>query len=299
VTVSPSAQHAVLGRRKPANRVEARDFGSPRRVAPERLRALAIQLENLLPDIEHELRESAGLDLGLRLDGLGERDADRIFEEASEPLCVLRFRVQEHPAWLAWDPAAAVGLIEAILGGSGENSSARQLSPTEATLAAQFLVALSDRITAMLGLSGVDPVLVQARSELGSWREGGADAEPHRLVIRLVLVRGSQESALVFYLPGVGAGDDSAGTAPLPEHLPGHLDQVEIEVSARLSGCEISLDQLLALEEGDVIPLDARVGDPTDLCVDGKTLAEGRLGSHRGRLAVRIERMKVVPETLG
>jgi flagellar motor switch protein FliM len=61
-------------------------------------------------------------------------------------------------------------------------------------------------------------------------------------------------------------------------------------------GYEISLDQLLALEEGDVIPLDARLGDPTTLSVEGLTLAHARLGSHRGRLAVRIERLHVEPE---
>lgn len=219
--------------------------------------------------------------------------------EATEPLCVLRFLVGKNPAWLVWDPAAAVGVIEAVLGGRGDDTAARKLSPTEATVAAQFLATFVDQVTATLGLEASDATLVQARTELGSWREGGEDAEPHRLEVRLGLERGSQDSILAFYLPGIGAGDAHATERPLPERLPDHLDQVEIEVCARLRGCEISLDQLLALEEGDVIPLDARVGDPTELSVDGMTLAEGRLGSHRGRLAVRIERMKVVPETLG
>lgn len=296
--MSSATQH-VLGRRKPATSVVARDFGSPRRMAPERLRELSIRLENLLPDLERLLLESVGLRMGLRLEGLGEHDADRALAETAEPLCVLRFLVGPNPAWLVWDPAAAVGVIETVFGGRGEGATARKLSPTEATVAAQFLATFVDQVTAALGLEASDPALVQARTELGSWREGGEEAEPHRLEVRLGLERGGENSVLVFYLPGVGAGDAAAAARPLPERLPDHLDQVEIEVCARLKGCEISLDQLLALEEGDVIPLDARVGDPTELSVDGMTLAEGRLGSHRGRLAVRIERMKVVPETLG
>lgn len=68
--MSRATQH-VLGRRKPATSVVARDFGSPRRMAPERLRELSIQLENLLPDLERLLAESAGLRVALRLEGLG------------------------------------------------------------------------------------------------------------------------------------------------------------------------------------------------------------------------------------
>jgi flagellar motor switch protein FliM len=52
----------------------------------------------------------------------------------------------------------------------------------------------------------------------------------------------------------------------------------------------------MALEAGDVIPLAARADTPTSLVVEGLTLARARLGSHRGRLAVRVERMDVPAE---
>ena len=35
-----------------------------------------------------------------------------------------------------------------------------------------------------------------------------------------------------------------------------------------MPGCEVPLDQLLSLEEGDVIPLDARVGEPALVAVE-------------------------------
>lgn len=291
-------QQVVLGRRKPAGSVANRDFGSPQRMAPERLRELAVQLENLLPDLERRLLDGVGARVDLRLQGLGECDVDQVLEHLADPLCVLRFRAGGEPAWLVWDPAAAVGMMEAVLGGRGEAPPARKLSPTEATVVTEFLTLLVAQVAPALEIVASEPALVQARTELGSWREGGGDAEPHRLEARVAVRRGTQDSILAFYLPGIGGGEPRADERALPERLPAHLDQVEIEVSARLKGCEISLDQLLALEEGDVIPLEARVGEPTDLCVDGLTLAEGRLGSHDGRLAVRIERMKVVPETL-
>jgi flagellar motor switch protein FliM len=283
---------AVLGRRKPAREVAARDFRQPRRMGQERLRALHLALKNHLPALERRLHESVRLRLGLALGTLGEVDAERLFASAREPLCVLRFRCQKAPAWLAWEPAAAVGLVETLLGARGGASVARKLSPTETRVASQVLSEIARGVAGALGLVAGDFALVQAASELGSWREVGAEADAHRLEVRLDVALGQQTSSLSLYLPGLDAAAGDVD-APAPERLPGHLERVELELSARLAGCEITLDQLLALEEGDVIPLEARLDDPTTLCVDDLTLAEARLGSHRGRLAVRIERLKV------
>ena len=49
----------------------------------------------------------------------------------------------------------------------------------------------------------------------------------------------------------------------------------------------------------DNFALEARVGDPTLVAVEGKTFAHGRLGTHRGQLAVRIEHMERDEERLG
>lgn len=289
---------AVLGRKKPARGVAARDFKQPRRFGTARLAELQLGLKNLLPTLERKVSESAGLAAGLELAGLGEADADALFA-ANEPLCVQRFRCQKAPAWLVWTPAAAVEAVEAILGArsapAGAAGAARALSPTEVRIANQLLAEIVRAVTGLLGIAVTDFVMVQVASELGSWREAGADAQAHRFEVRLDLDLGGHTSTLRIYLPGVEGEKDLA--EPALEELPAHLEQVEVELSACLSGCEISLDQLLALEEGDVIPLEARLGDPTTLCVEGLTLARARLGSHRGRLAVRIERLSVQPET--
>ena len=287
----------MLGRAKPAASVAARDFRRPCRLSAERLRELALPLENLLPALEKKLHETAGLRVGLALAGLGESDAETLFAGAAEPLCVLRFRVTKALAWLVWDSGAAVGTVETLFGARVGAGAARKLSPTEGKVALQLLSEIARAVTGALKLPASEFAFVQAASELGSWREGGEEAQSHRMEVRLRVKRGEHESALRLYLPGVAAGV-SAASAPLAEQLPAHLERVEVELSAHLSGCEISLDQLMALEEGDVIPLEARLGDPATLSVDGLTLAEAQLGSHRGRLAVRVERLRVQPETL-
>ena len=286
---------AVLGRSKPAGAVASRDFKQPRRLGAERLKELHRLVKNLLPALEKRLHETSGLALGLAIETFAERDADALFAGAQEPLCVLRFRCQKDPAWLAWDSTAAVATVETIFGAKASAGSARALSPAETKVASLFLAELVKGVAPALGIAPADFALVQVASELGSWREAGEGAQSHRLELALALTRGESKSIVRLYLPGVSAGAASAAEN-LPAALPGHLERVEVELSARLTGCEISLDQLLALEEGDVIPLDARLGDPTTLSVEGLTLAQARLGSHRGRLAVRIERLHVEPE---
>jgi len=290
----PREIQAVLGRAKPAKGVASRSFAQPRRLGPERARELARKLESLLPQLEKKLGEGTGSSFELALDRLGEVDAETLFAAAAEPLCVLRYRWQKDLAWLVWAPAEAVAVVESIFGARGAKGTARALSPAETKVATQLLVEVVRSVASAFQAAVADFALVQVVSELGSWRDG-EHADPHRLELRLALKRGELATTLALYLPGIDVGDAARAQA-LPEKLPAHLEQVEVELSARLPGCEISLDQLLALEEGDVIPLDARLGDSTVLCVEGLTLGQARLGSHRGRLAVRIERLSVQPE---
>jgi flagellar motor switch protein FliM len=275
---------------------EPRDFRRPRRFGRARLRELSNALTNALPGLERKLAEGFSLRAGLALARLGEVDAETLFAAAAEPLCVLRFRAPQ-PAWLSIEPADAVALVEAILGAKSAAgpAAARKFSPSEVRIAGALLGELARGVTAAWQLQATDPALVQAPAELGSWREGGAGAESHRLEVELVLERAGARSTLRLYLPGIAA-EPLAPKAALPARLPAHLERVEIELSARLGGCALSLDQIVGLEEGDVIPLTARVGDPAALCVEGLSLARARVGSHRGRLAVRIEQISVQDE---
>ncbi len=289
-----STIQAVLGRKKPAQGVAARDFLQPRRMSAKRLGVFHLALENLLPALEKKLAETTGVRLVLALGTLAEADAETILARAADTPCVLRFRCQKAPAWCFWDPAAAAGVVESILGAKSAATAARKLSPTETRIAVQFLTEIVRAVAGVFGLAVSDFACVQAKAELGSWHEAGAEAESYRFEVPLDVRLGEQSSTLRLYLPGI-ASEEAEADALAPETLPAHLELVEVELSACLRGCEITLDQLLALEAGDVIPLDARLGDPTTLSIEGLTLAQARLGRHRGRLAVRIERLDVQP----
>lgn len=276
---------------------EPRDFRRPQRFGRARLRELAQALGNALPGLERKLAEAFSKRAKLALARLGEVDAETLFDGAAEPLCVLRFRAPQ-PAWLSIQPADAVALVESILGAQATATApaaARKLSPAETRIASALLGELARGVAAAWQLQAGEFALLQAAAELGSWRDGGPGAESHRLEVELELERASAKSTLRLYLPGI-APEPLAPEAALPARLPAHLERVEIELGAHLGGCALSLDQIVGLEEGDVIPLTARVGDPAALCVEGLSLARARVGSHRGRLAVRIEQISVHDE---
>jgi flagellar motor switch protein FliM len=294
VSEAASTSQAVLGRKKPAAGVAARDFQQPRRMSAKRLAAFHLTLKNLLPALEKRLAETTGLHFSLALGALAEADAEALLARAADAPCVLRFRCQKAPAWCFWEPAAAAGVVEAILGAKGAVSTARKLSPTETRIAVQLLTEIVRAVAGGLGLAVSDFAFVQVKTELGSWREAGAEAESYRFEVPLEVRLGEQSSTLRCYLSGL-ASEEAEADALAPETLPAHLELVEVELSACMQGCEISLDQLLALEAGDVILLEARLGDPATLSIEGLPLAQARFGRHRGRLAVRIERLDVQP----
>ena len=149
--------------------VSKRDFHVARRLSSARVAELASLLEKALPPLEKKLQAASGLALELSpraIRPIGEVDAGRVLADASEPLCVLRFRVERDPAWLVCDPAAAVGLVEAVFGARGAVSgAARKLSPAEGKVAVQLFGEVARGVCAALGLAPADFALVQAASK--------------------------------------------------------------------------------------------------------------------------------------
>jgi flagellar motor switch protein FliM len=68
------------------------------------------------------------------------------------------------------------------------------------------------------------------------------------------------------------------------------LQTAEIAVSAELRESSMMVDDLLKLAVGDVIQLNARVGDPVALCVCGIPKYIGRVVSKRGNKALEVTR---------
>lgn len=301
--VEPEEAQAILDLMDPgagaAPQVTERDFRHPRRLGIAMLDELRRRTLAGVPEIQARLAEILCATHSLELGSLSEISADGLFDDLTPPFAVLRFEVAGQPAWIVWETEAAVAAVEKILGSAAEGE-VRRLSHVEAKVLAELLGCVAAGVAEALGVEVAGRKVVQGHEDVGSWRDAGEGADPHRLSIELSFAGPGSESTLVVHLPGFGTDSQSTETdLEAPAELPAHLVDVEVEVSARIEGCEVPLDQLLSLEEGDVIPLEARVGDPTLVAVEGKTFAHGRLGTHRGQLAVRIEHMERDEERLG
>jgi flagellar motor switch protein FliM len=296
--VSPSkatlASTAATGpsspRAEPPENVAARDFAQPLRLDGATLEELARKLERALPAFDSALKPSLGQAWSVVVERIGEANARRFFADAKEPRVVAFFRLQGAPSSIAWSTSSAAAAVDAVLGSSSSSSPSggaeRRLSRIEARLAGDLLLALAQAAAKTLGLPLAEFELLTDEAAIRTRVEDLRDADPHRLEIDLGL-RGPTELAAPRLHVG-GLRREVAPAPPAPTAVPGHLDAIELELRARLGDGEIPLSQVLGLEAGDVIPISAL---PALACisVEGRDFARARLGTHQGRLALRIE----------
>ncbi len=275
--------------------VSERDFRRPRRFSPQVREGLKRRIDAVLPKTEAGITAILGSVHTLQLDHVRETSAEGLFDEMEAPLAALAFEMGGDPAWLIWDSLAAVTCVEQVLGCPTENPKARPLSMVEGKILEQLLTPIAQDLARSLDKEITNPRATQSPEGLGSWRDGKR-LDAHRLEISLGFLGPGSPSTLRLYVPGVkpSAGQMFEET----DDLPGHLNNVVVDVSAQLIGCEVSLDQLLSLEKGDVIPIESRVGDPALLTVEGLILAKAAMGQHRGQLAVRIVQLENQVEEL-
>lgn len=295
--VEPEETQAIMDlmgaeEERPAEIAE-RDFRRPRRLSGAIREDLARLFQDVVPQLEERLAEALGATHPLELYGVGEASAEEIVAESDDPLVALRFVAGGQPGWIVWENLAAVAAVEKILG-SRSDSKERRLSRVECRVVEDLLGVVAACCTESLGFSAQDYAVAQSVETLGSWRDGGESADLHRLEVELSFEGPGEASTLRVYVPCPELAGGEAAAAN--EELPGHLNQVGVTVSAQFAGCEVSLDQLLALEEGDVIPIEARVGDLAIVTVEGCAFGRARLGRRRGQLAIRIEQLEEKPE---
>ena len=68
-------------------------------------------------------------------------------------------------------------------------------------------------------------------------------------------------------------------------------DQIQVEITIRLSGTQLSVAELARLRPDDILTLDQDMSDGVDICVGDRVIAKGELTSGEesdNRLCVRI-----------
>ena len=296
--VEPEEVQALMGLMRESGQrrgsvVTERDFRHPKRLSADSIEDIERSLATLLPRAEHVVGEALGCPTRLALAGVSEVSADTILDDVLPPLAALRFRFHGQLAWILWDARAAVSAVERIMGSSSTDPEARELSRTECRVLGNMLASLARLLAEVFARRADDFVVALKPETFGSWRDDEDQADPHRVAVELRLeTGGSEPGPLWVFLPGFHAstaGSTQETQDGPPPALPDHLDRVEVDLLAHFPAGDLPLSQLLALEEGDVIPLEARVGDPVRVSIEDRPFGHGGLGTHRGRVAIRME----------
>lgn len=69
------------------------------------------------------------------------------------------------------------------------------------------------------------------------------------------------------------------------------LKGVEVRLDTRIGRCQLSIAELDALKEGEVLALDKAPGDPVEILLGGQVVARGALVVAGDHLGVRIEQV--------
>lgn len=272
--------------------IEPRDFSQPRRFSAldQALIARSINLE--LPTIAARLGAPLRQDVRLTLAALEEVTVDALLEGLEEPFFVAGFKTEHGQGWGLWDSRAALCAVEAVLAGSIDpEQEPRRFSSSERRLVQSILSELLEPLVRTLGVEkSSEPFeLAQREEELRTVElEPGSDSR--RLLIHISFDGPGGPSDVRFYVPGVSP---SVAEPVQADTVPEHLEEVALEFSARLGQLEVPLSELLALEEGDVVPLGQPIGTEVEIWIEEKLCGSAHWGDNNGNLAVVVGNLAV------
>jgi len=307
------ALRSPAGARSRSLDVTVRDFAHPRTLSKERMRHLSKSLSARLGAIANALAGSLRNHHKLQVGELAEVTAHGLFDGFMKPFIVHGFQCAGRLAWLVWDSAAAMRVSDIVLSGPAPaaQSSAkgtpapksssegappvRTLTRTEGRVVSSLLDTILAELAEALHLDVERGEIWQEPEELTSLEDLGPDADSRRLMIHLIFDGPGGASEMRLYLPGVVAEDDE-DKSKRPKDAPPHLAAVGVRVAAELGATLVPLRELLELEVGDVIPLNAHIGQPVIVRVEDHIRATGHFGSHKGRMAVVIDRISSSPD---
>lgn len=276
--------------------VLSRDFREPKRLSPAQLARLARLAARATEEIGSSLRVWLRTEFEVEIESVSEVHAASLIAGLRPPLCLLAFECAGRNGWAIWDPVIATTATEIALGAvEVKEPKARTLTAVERGVLCNMLGRVIALVAKALDVETKNVRYVADELQLDLERVDAREGDPQRVALHVSLTGALGDSVLRVYLcgikpPPVGHGS-AAPAAAEPKHgasAPEHLHDLPVELSAQLGTAEVALADLLRLEAGDVIPLNADATTPIAVYVDGEPCASARFGTHQGRLAIQI-----------
>lgn len=294
--VSDTEVEAILDMVRPAVedvvRILPRDFKAPRRLSRAQLDTLARRVDRTMPEVSAHLSAWLRSPHRARVADVVEAHVGTLIDGFVEPLRVLAFDVGSQLGFVAWDLSAMTAAVETALGSPDPKlATARPLSVVEERVLEKLLVRVASLVVSALGLEATNFRVMREKKEL-TLAEDGTASDPQRIGMHLALEGAAGESVLRLYVPAVKPPDLAAGPATSKHNQKGgmspQLVDVRVDLCAELGAITLPLQDLMALEVGDVVLLDTKVGDMVALTAEGEVRARGELGRNGDKLAVRV-----------
>jgi flagellar motor switch protein FliM len=222
-------------------------------------------------------------------------------------LNLLRINPLRGSALLAMDPALVFCVVDNFFGGRGRQNSteAREFAPTEMRVIQMLLrAAFNDMRDAWAPIAAID--IEHVKSEVNpSFAQIASPADPVVICgFQLALEGGGGDLHIVMPLSMLEPIKDvleagASGAAVQDDRwlasLKEDIQDAEIELTTMLGHASVTLNQLVNLKPGDIIPCD--FSGKATVFAEGVPLFRGSYGASRGQQSVRFEQRVKRPRT--
>ncbi|MSR75719.1 MAG: hypothetical protein EXS14_09665 [Planctomycetes bacterium] len=281
--------------------VSSLDLNRPAPLPKGIFETLQVRHEQAARSMRVGLREVLRRDLGVRLVQL-ELDRFASFKEGlADPSCgfVVEMLPLRQPGYLVLDYPFVFAALDRILGGQGSmEGEARELTSTETSVLTELLsVIINEQATVWSRWLKLTPRVLRSTSVPRFFREARAD-DPV-LVATYAMGDFADGAQLRFALPLPGLEphlqcapkQEHEGTRTLPvsrDAVLHALQDVTLNLSVRLGGAALSVNDVLELALGDVLVLDSSPSRPIQLLVEGLPRFDGWLHRQGAHLVFRV-----------
>ena len=294
----------------PAKRAQLYDFRRPDRIAKDQLRAIHLLHENFARSLASSLSAFLRAYVVVNLVSVEQLSFREFAQCLPSPTCIVTLSLKPYDgsAVLELNPAMVFPILEMLLGGTGKTTYkiTREITEIEQSiLDGLFRIILHDLRDAWQGVSAIqfavdqhetEPTLLQILApneavvaigieiRLGDI-SGMMNLGIPSIIMKMLRQRFDQQWSL----------SRAESTEETQNRVLRMIQNAAVKMDSRLQGPTLKVEDLLALDEGDLLMFDYPVGRPVDLMVNGTKKFHGEIVTTGRKRAFRVREL-LIPE---
>lgn len=283
---------------------QAYDFRRPTKFSKEQIRTLQIIHENYARVMGNYLTSFLRVPVKLQVVSVAQVSYEEFVFSLPVPTLMTIFNMSKKMgvAMLETNPTFVFTIIDLLFGGEGKQpGKIRELTEIELSVMRQINEKFLDNLSyAWKGIAQLEPQ-IESMDTNPQFNQVIASSETVALVTFSATVQNVQGFVNLCF-PFVGLEHvlssltaqhwfnqfQQNASKSKPGDLEKSLRKPEADVKAVLGKARITLDDFLQLQEGDVLPLRRRRGEPLELLVEGKPIFKVQPGLRGKQLAVKV-----------